>query len=204
MIGVNAKKQTMIGRQNPPLAPAATLAPAEDHRSSLAIANANECHHDCEPSPDQWPQDLLPVPAKLVSFQQPQPRTEILLEQLIQRWDRDCKERQSWYHPEKYQHSTRDQPPQQHFQPCDTYHDCSDCSASQDCPHPAQYQPTGLWHHAYKSGTHNTKDCIWLKRQNAQRNQHHDQGRPPYAMQLLSLDFRSNSNDVHGQCKWRL
>uniref|UniRef100_A0A915JGU2 Uncharacterized protein n=1 Tax=Romanomermis culicivorax TaxID=13658 RepID=A0A915JGU2_ROMCU len=67
-----------------------------------SIDLSQQCHHDREPSADQWPQDLLPVPAKTISFQQPQPLTEILLEQLIQHWDWDCKERQSWYHPEKY------------------------------------------------------------------------------------------------------
>uniref|UniRef100_A0A915I6Z4 Uncharacterized protein n=1 Tax=Romanomermis culicivorax TaxID=13658 RepID=A0A915I6Z4_ROMCU len=56
-----------------------------------------ERHQAHKPSADQGIQDLQLVPAKTVSFQQPQPGNEILLEQLIKCWDREPEERQSRY-----------------------------------------------------------------------------------------------------------
>uniref|UniRef100_A0A915K3A1 Uncharacterized protein n=1 Tax=Romanomermis culicivorax TaxID=13658 RepID=A0A915K3A1_ROMCU len=69
----------------------------------------------------------MPALNKFVSFQQPQttpllqpqPRTKILLEQLIQRWDLNCEECQSRHCPEEYQSNAQNQPPRQQFQPPD-------------------------------------------------------------------------------------
>uniref|UniRef100_A0A915IM58 Uncharacterized protein n=1 Tax=Romanomermis culicivorax TaxID=13658 RepID=A0A915IM58_ROMCU len=92
----------------PPRWPQPSFRHFDHHRS---MDHSQEHHHDCKPSTDCWPQDLQPVLAKTISFQQLQPRTKILLEQLNQRWDCNGQERQSQYHLEEYQHSSRNQHP---------------------------------------------------------------------------------------------
>uniref|UniRef100_A0A915HKL1 Uncharacterized protein n=1 Tax=Romanomermis culicivorax TaxID=13658 RepID=A0A915HKL1_ROMCU len=64
-------------------------------------------------------------------------------------------------------------------------------------------QPTGLWCDAHKSRTHNTEDCVWLKPQNAQQLTPHEPNRPTYPAPSRQTDFRTNSNNIRGQCDWR-
>uniref|UniRef100_A0A915I4X0 Uncharacterized protein n=1 Tax=Romanomermis culicivorax TaxID=13658 RepID=A0A915I4X0_ROMCU len=63
---------------------------------------------------------------------QPQPQTEMLLEQLIERWDQDCKERQSGQCPEEYQFNARQQTPGYQSQSCNSYNNRFNCSVSRD------------------------------------------------------------------------
>uniref|UniRef100_A0A915JG61 Peptidase A2 domain-containing protein n=1 Tax=Romanomermis culicivorax TaxID=13658 RepID=A0A915JG61_ROMCU len=60
-------------------------------------------------------------------------------------------------------------------------------------PRPTQYQSTGLWCQAHKSRTHNTQDCLCLKCQHAQQNNHQDFRRQSHAAQPSPTDFRTNS-----------
>uniref|UniRef100_A0A915HKR7 Uncharacterized protein n=1 Tax=Romanomermis culicivorax TaxID=13658 RepID=A0A915HKR7_ROMCU len=64
-------------------------------------------------------------------------------------------------------------------------------------------QPTSLWCDAHKSPTHNIEDCVWLKGQNTQQLTRHEPNRPTYAAHSRQADFRTNSNDIHGQRDWR-
>uniref|UniRef100_A0A915HHI9 Peptidase A2 domain-containing protein n=1 Tax=Romanomermis culicivorax TaxID=13658 RepID=A0A915HHI9_ROMCU len=127
----------------------------------------------------------------------------MLLEQLIQRYDHDHEESKLRQRPEEYPSSTHQQSPHHQSQPRDSYNNCFDCSASCDSPHTVLYQSTGLWCDVYKSPTHNTEDCIWLKPQNAQRNSGQDFGHQSHATQPPPTDFGTNSNDIGGQHDWR-
>uniref|UniRef100_A0A915KRW9 Uncharacterized protein n=1 Tax=Romanomermis culicivorax TaxID=13658 RepID=A0A915KRW9_ROMCU len=100
----------------------------------------------------------------------------MLLEQLIQPWDWDPQECQSQQCPDEYQSNARHQIPPQQSQPPNNYNNRFESSASCDRQCPTQYQSTGLWCDAHKCQTHNTKDCVWLKGQNAQQNNHQDPG----------------------------
>uniref|UniRef100_A0A915KR02 Uncharacterized protein n=1 Tax=Romanomermis culicivorax TaxID=13658 RepID=A0A915KR02_ROMCU len=111
------------------------------------------------------------------------------LKQLMEHWDPKGKECICRYRLEEHQPHAWDLPPQEHSQPCDNYRDQFDHSASCDCSCPPQYQSTGPWCDAHKSRTHNTKDCLWLKHQNAQRSHHSDQGRLLYTLESPVLDF---------------
>uniref|UniRef100_A0A915JZ27 Uncharacterized protein n=1 Tax=Romanomermis culicivorax TaxID=13658 RepID=A0A915JZ27_ROMCU len=120
----------------------------------------------------------------------------MLLEQLIQSWDRNCEECQSRQRTDEYQFNTCQPISRHQSQPRDNYNNRFDRSVSCDQPPPMQYQSTGLWCDAHKSGMHNTEDCVWLKRQNAQRNNHQDSGRQSYAAHPSTLDFHNHSNDI--------
>uniref|UniRef100_A0A915K3A8 Uncharacterized protein n=1 Tax=Romanomermis culicivorax TaxID=13658 RepID=A0A915K3A8_ROMCU len=61
----------------------------------------------------------------------------------------------------------------------------------------------GLWCDAHKSHTHNTEDCMWLKWQNAQRNNRKDFGRQSHTAQPPPTDFGTNSNNIRSGGDWR-
>uniref|UniRef100_A0A915HY43 Uncharacterized protein n=1 Tax=Romanomermis culicivorax TaxID=13658 RepID=A0A915HY43_ROMCU len=117
-------------------------------------------------STNHRPQSSVPPLNKFVSFQpqqlesspQPPPHTEMLLEQLIQRYDCDHEECKSRQHPEETLSSNRQQSPHHQSQPQETYLNRFDQSVSPDCTPMAQR--TGLWCEAHKSRTHNTEDCV--------------------------------------------
>uniref|UniRef100_A0A915JX57 Uncharacterized protein n=1 Tax=Romanomermis culicivorax TaxID=13658 RepID=A0A915JX57_ROMCU len=79
-----------------------------DHCSSTDHSQDHQC--DREPSADCQIQEQVPAQTKNVSFQQYQPRTEILLKQLIKCWDSECEECKSRYRPEEYQSHTQELP----------------------------------------------------------------------------------------------
>uniref|UniRef100_A0A915ICM8 Reverse transcriptase/retrotransposon-derived protein RNase H-like domain-containing protein n=1 Tax=Romanomermis culicivorax TaxID=13658 RepID=A0A915ICM8_ROMCU len=169
------------------------------------------CYRERSPSTDCRPQNSAPPPTKFVSFQpqaieqplQQPPRTEMLLEQLIQRYDCDYEEQKSRQCPEETLPPNRQQSPRHQSQNREPYANRFDQSASQ--VRPRTTQPTGLWCEAHKSCTHNTEhkscthnteDCVWLKGQNAQQLTRQEPNRPIYAAHSQQTDFRTNSNDI--------
>uniref|UniRef100_A0A915L2K4 Peptidase A2 domain-containing protein n=1 Tax=Romanomermis culicivorax TaxID=13658 RepID=A0A915L2K4_ROMCU len=158
---------------------------------------SQDCYRDCTLSNDPQSQNPMLMPNKFLSFQlpqsnpppQPQPQTEMLLEQLIQRWDRDREEHHSQQRLEDYQFNARQQIPCYQSLPRDSYNNCFNGSASLDQLRSMQYQLTGLWCDAHKSHTHNTEDCDWLKQQNAQGNNRQDLGHQSHAPQPPPNDF---------------
>uniref|UniRef100_A0A915JHD7 Uncharacterized protein n=1 Tax=Romanomermis culicivorax TaxID=13658 RepID=A0A915JHD7_ROMCU len=100
----------------------------------------------------------------------------MLLEQLIQCWDRDCKEGQTGQGNNDYQLNECQPTANHESQPRDKYNNRFDHSRSRNRWPPMQYQSTGLWCNAHKSHTHNTEDCVWLQTQNAQPNNYQDPG----------------------------
>uniref|UniRef100_A0A915JM30 Uncharacterized protein n=1 Tax=Romanomermis culicivorax TaxID=13658 RepID=A0A915JM30_ROMCU len=73
-----------------------------------------------------------------------------------------------------------------------------DPSAETACAHNAVYRSL-----VQQSHTHNTKDCVWLKGQNAQHLIRHESNRSSYAAHSRQADFRINSNDIPRQRDWR-
>uniref|UniRef100_A0A915KUC8 Uncharacterized protein n=1 Tax=Romanomermis culicivorax TaxID=13658 RepID=A0A915KUC8_ROMCU len=88
----------LVNQVDPEVKPRTSPQPFDrcfDHCRSMD--HSQNCYRDCSFSTDYRPQNLVPPPTKFVSFQpqlletplQPPLCTELLLEQLIQRYDRD-------------------------------------------------------------------------------------------------------------------
>uniref|UniRef100_A0A915HZR5 Uncharacterized protein n=1 Tax=Romanomermis culicivorax TaxID=13658 RepID=A0A915HZR5_ROMCU len=156
---------------------------------------AQNRYRECSLSTDRRPQNSVLLPTKFVSFQpqvlkqppQQPPRTEVLLEQLIQRYDHDYVEQKSRLCPVEIlppQSTTKSTPS---ISKQRIIRKSFDRSASRD--RTCTTQPTGLWCDAHKSRTHNTDDWVWLKRQNAQQLTRQEPNRPTYTAHPMQADF---------------
>uniref|UniRef100_A0A915I4W9 Uncharacterized protein n=1 Tax=Romanomermis culicivorax TaxID=13658 RepID=A0A915I4W9_ROMCU len=174
-----------------------------------SMDHPQNCYPECSPSTDRRLQNLVPPPAKFVSFQPkaiepspPQPpHTEMPLEQLIQRYNHHYEERKSRQCPEETLPHNRQQSPCHQSQTREPYANRFHRSASRD--RTGTTQPTGLWWDTHKSRTLNTQDCVWLKPQNAQQLTQHEPNRPTYTAHSQQADFRTSLNDICGQRDWR-